>query len=195
MPKAKETRAHIIEKTAPVFNKKGFAGTSLTDMEEATGLTKGSIYNNFANKDEVALAAFDFNLNKVNQLIKSEMSKHDSVRDQLLVYATIYGDSMLKDFFPIGGCPILNTAIDSDDTHPELRKRAKAAVLNWKKKIVDLIELGVARKEFNSTTRTEDTALMIIASIEGAIMIAKVTGNSDYMKSVLQSIKKIIHDL
>jgi TetR/AcrR family transcriptional regulator, transcriptional repressor for nem operon len=195
MPKAKETRAHIIEKTAPVFNKKGFAGTSLTDMEEATGLTKGSIYNNFANKDEVALAAFDFNLNKVNQLIKNEMSKHESVRDRLLVYATIYGDSMLKDFFPIGGCPILNAAVDSDDTHPELRKRAKAAVLNWKKKTVELIEQGVARKEFKPATPIEDTALMIIASIEGAIMIAKVTGNSDYMKSVLQSIKKIIQGL
>lgn len=195
MPKANETRAHIIEKTAPVFNKKGFAGTSLTDMEEATGLTKGSIYNNFTNKDEVALAAFDFNLNKVNKLISDEMSKHESVRDRLLVYATIYGDSMLKDFFPIGGCPILNTAIDSDDTHPELRKKAKAAVLNWKKKIVDLIESGIIQKEFKTTTRTEDTALMIIASIEGAIMMAKVTGNSDYMKSVLHSIKKIIQDL
>src|SRR4051812_34769989 len=102
MPKAKETRAFIVEKTAPVFNKKGFAGTSLTDMEEATGLTKGSIYNNFAIKDEVALAAFDFNLNKVNMLIDKEMSKHESVRKQLSVYATIYGDTMLKDFFPIG---------------------------------------------------------------------------------------------
>ncbi|HEY5823838.1 MAG TPA: TetR/AcrR family transcriptional regulator [Cyclobacteriaceae bacterium] len=195
MPKAIETRAHIIEKTASVFNKKGFAGTSLTNMEEATGLTKGSIYNNFANKDEVALAAFDFNLSKVNKLINEEMSKHQSVRKQLLVYATIYGDTMLKDFFPIGGCPILNTAIDSDDTHPELRKKAKAAVLNWKNKIVDLIEHGITHREFKSATKAEEVALMIIASIEGAIMISKVTGNSGYMKSVLQSVEKMIHAL
>jgi TetR/AcrR family transcriptional repressor of nem operon len=195
MPKAKETRAFIVEKTAPVFNKKGFAGTSLTDMEEATGLTKGSIYNNFANKDEVALAAFDFNLNKVNRLINDEMSKHKSVRKQLLVYATIYGDAMLKDFFPIGGCPILNTAVDSDDTHPELKKKAKMAVLNWKTKIVELIERGIAQKEFKSTNRSEDSALLIIASIEGAIMISKVTGNSSYLKSVLQSVEKIIQSL
>lgn len=195
MPKAKETRAFIVEKTAPVFNKKGFAGTSLADMEQVTGLTKGSIYNNFANKDEVALAAFDFNLNKVNKLISDEMNKHSSVRKQLLVYATIYGDTMLKDFFPVGGCPILNTAVDSDDTHPELRKKAKAAVINWKNKVGELIERGIAQKEFKPVTHAEDAALMIIASIEGAIMISKVTGHSGYMKSVLQSVEKIIQAL
>ena len=59
MSKAEKTRQFIIEKTAPIFNKKGFAGTSLSDMTEATGLTKGSIYGNFADKDEVAMAAFD----------------------------------------------------------------------------------------------------------------------------------------
>jgi len=37
-------------------------GTSLSDMTDATGLTKGSIYGNFNSKDEVALAAFDHNL-------------------------------------------------------------------------------------------------------------------------------------
>ncbi|MDO9376148.1 MAG: TetR/AcrR family transcriptional regulator, partial [Ferruginibacter sp.] len=62
MTKAEKTRNFIVEQTAPIFNKKGYAGTSLTDLTEATGLTKGSIYGNFANKDEVALAAYDYNL-------------------------------------------------------------------------------------------------------------------------------------
>ena len=75
MSKAEETKAFIIEKIAPVFNKKGYAGTSLSDMTEATGLTKGSIYGNFSNKDEVALAAFDHNFSKVNAIISGEMDK------------------------------------------------------------------------------------------------------------------------
>ncbi len=72
MSKAEETRAYIIEKTAHIFNKKGFEGTSLSDMTSATGLTKGSIYGNFANKDEVALEVFDFNLRKIDHVIRSE---------------------------------------------------------------------------------------------------------------------------
>ncbi len=59
MNKAERTRHFIIEKAAPIFNTKGYAGTSLSDMTEATGLTKGSIYGNFADKDEVALACFE----------------------------------------------------------------------------------------------------------------------------------------
>ena len=53
MSKAEKTKEFIIEKSAPIFNKKGYAGTSLADIMEATNLTKGSIYGNFENKDEL----------------------------------------------------------------------------------------------------------------------------------------------
>src|ERR1700742_3551612 len=109
MSKAEQTRQFIIEKTAPIFNMKGYAGTSLTDMTEATGLTKGSIYGNFANKDEVAMAAFDHNAKKVNSIIRQEMDKHASIKDKLLVYVDVY-ENYVKFPFPAGGCPILNTA-------------------------------------------------------------------------------------
>lgn len=45
--KSERTRQFIIEKVAPIFNRKGYAGTSLSDLTEATGLTKGAIYGNF----------------------------------------------------------------------------------------------------------------------------------------------------
>jgi TetR/AcrR family transcriptional repressor of nem operon len=195
MPKAEATKAWIIEKTAHVFNMKGFAGTTLSDIEEATGLTKGSLYNNFKNKDEVALAVFDHNLKTVNTLIKAEMSKYSTAKEQLLVYAKIYGNSYLKHPFPLGGCPILNTAIEADDTHPELRKKAAAAILDWKNTIVSLIEKGVKGKEFRSSINAEDTALIMVATIEGAIMISKVTGKSNYLKVVMKSVEKTIQDL
>src|ERR1700704_3274878 len=96
MPKAEQTRAFIVEKAAHVFNTKGFAGTSLSDLEAATGLTKGSIYNNFENKDEVARVVFDYNLNQVSKVIHSEMRKHHSAKGQLLAYVKVYGDGSLK---------------------------------------------------------------------------------------------------
>ena len=60
MSTAEKTRQFIIESTAEIFNKKGYAGTSLAHISEATGLTKGSIYGNFANKYEVAKEVFLF---------------------------------------------------------------------------------------------------------------------------------------
>jgi len=61
MSKAEKTKQFIIEKTAPVFNTKGYTSTSLSDITKSTGLTKGSIYGNFENKEEVALEAYRYN--------------------------------------------------------------------------------------------------------------------------------------
>ena len=50
--KGQQTRQAIVEKAAPLFNKKGFEGTSLSDLMQATGLQKGGIYRHFSGKEE-----------------------------------------------------------------------------------------------------------------------------------------------
>jgi TetR/AcrR family transcriptional repressor of nem operon len=194
MSKADETRAYIIEKTAAIFNKKGFEGTSLSDITTATGLTKGSIYGNFTNKDEVALEVFDYNLGKIENIIRTEMSKQKTAKDKLLVYVNVY-DDFLKHPFPEGGCPILNTATECDDTHPALKKKASQAIQHWKEKIIQLIESGVTAKEFKNKVDAEAKALTIIAAIEGAIMITKLTGKLHYRNAIMNSVKQIIEQL
>jgi TetR/AcrR family transcriptional repressor of nem operon len=191
MAKSEQTREFIIEKSAPIFNQKGYVGTSLTDMTEATKLTKGSIYGNFANKDEVALAAFDYNLGKVLTVISQEMAKYDTAKEKLLVYGKIYTN--FADYnFPVGGCPILNTAVESDDTHPELRKKTIAAINTWKKKIISLLETGIEKKEFRKDLDTEQIAISMISLIEGGVMIAKVTGVQKYRIAIMKSLEEFI---
>ncbi|WP_436484205.1 TetR/AcrR family transcriptional regulator [Chitinophaga sp. ARDCPP14] len=194
MNKAEKTKQFIVEMTAPVFNEKGYTGTSLNDMTNATGLTKGSIYGNFANKDEVALACFDYNLKKVNTIIRQEMDKKTTSRDKLMVYVHIY-ENFLKHPFPAGGCPILNTAVEADDTHPLLKQKAADAILSWKGVITGLIEKGKAEGEFSEDVNAEQTALTMIATIEGCIMIAKLTGKINYRNTIMQSVGKMIDTL
>ena len=194
MGKAEQTRAFIVEKTAPIFNTKGYAGTSLTDMTDATGLTKGSIYGNFENKDEVALAAFDYNLAKVRGIIKAEMDKQATVKEKLLVYVDVY-ENFMNYPFPVGGCPILNTAIEADDTHPQLKKKAIEAIINWKNLIIKLIEKGIETKEFSTALDAEQAALTLIAMIEGGVMVSKLTGKPGYRKAVMQSVADYIKNM
>ncbi|XZF16100.1 TetR/AcrR family transcriptional regulator [Chitinophagaceae bacterium MMS25-I14] len=194
MSKAEQTKAFIVEKTAPIFNKKGYAGTSLSDITEATGLTKGSIYGNFTNKDEVALAAFDHNIEKVQHIIRAEMEQRTSAREKLMTYVHVYDHYMLYPF-PQGGCPILNTAIEADDTHPVLRKKVLSVITTWKNKIINLIKTGIENGEFSAGHDPEQVALTIIATIEGSIMISKITGKPEHKKLVMQSVEKIIQGL
>lgn len=194
MSKAEKTRQYIIEKTAPIFNTKGYAGTSLNDIIHGTGLTKGSIYGNFINKDDVAVAAFEYNLKKVGDIIRKEMQQQKTIKDKLLVYPRVY-DNFLKMPFPSGGCPILNTATESDDTHPELKAKASAAIISWKNSLVRLIEKGIEKKEIKEDTNSEQTALSIIALLEGAIMITKLTGKTNYKKILMQSVAEHIEQV
>lgn len=177
MGKSEQTKAFIIEKTAPLFNSKGYAGTSLSDMTDATRLTKGSIYGNFANKDEVAVAAFEYNVNNIRSILNSKISANNSAKDKLMVYGEVYTNPD-KYNFPIGGCPILNTATEADDTHPELQKKVAGAINTWKKNVIRIIQEGIENKEFSKNTDPEQVAITLIALLEGGIMISKATGKS-----------------
>ena len=195
LSKAERTRQFIIETTAPIFNTKGYEGTSMSDLTEATGLTKGSIYGNFENKEDVALAAFDYNHSLIRKVIADKIDQAKTYHDKLLVYSTVYHSFTRKNGLVKGGCPILNTAIEADDTNPQLRQKAAAAVTNWKNKIIALIEAGVAAGEFKTGIDYTQTALSIIALIEGGVMIAKVTQTPDDLDIVLKTVARVVDEL
>jgi AcrR family transcriptional regulator len=194
LSKAEKTKQFIIEKTAPVFNANGFAGTSLSDLTTATGLTKGSIYGNFRNKDEVALAVFDFNLNRVSAYISSKILGKENAIDRLLVYPDVYRNYLKVPFLQTG-CPILNTATEADDTHPKLREKAANALVFWKQSIENQIKKGVERKEIKANIDPTQIAVIMIAIIEGAFMQAKVTRKTEELNIAMDYLEKIILDL
>lgn len=192
MSKSERTRQFIIERTAPIFNTKGYEGTSMNDMTEATGLTKGSIYGNFANKQEVALAVFDYNHSIVRGRVTTLIDNAQTYTDKLLVYVKVYHSFSRGAGFIPGGCPILNTAIEADDTNPPLRDRAAQAIIRWKEKIVKMIEGGIEAGEFKPDVDKLQTAVAIIALIEGGVMIGKVTNSPSNLDRALETVEQII---
>lgn len=194
MSKAERTKQFIIKTTAPIFNTKGYAGTSVNDLTKATGLTKGSIYGNFESKDEVALAAFDYNFGRVNSYLKAEISATENAVERLLAYPRVYRN-FLKIPFLQSGCPILNTATEADDTHPVLRERAAHALAFWKKSLENQIKRGIERDEIKAGTNPAVIAVVLMSLIEGAIMQAKVTGKSTELKIAMDYLQQMITNL
>jgi len=192
--KAEKTKRFIIEKTAPIFNAKGYAGTSLNDLTNATGLTKGSIYGNFENKDDVALAAFDYNFNKVTEYIKAKILATENSIERLLVYPDVYRN-YLKVPFLQAGCPILNTSTEADDTHPRLKERAANALAFWKTAIENQVKRGIERNEIKADTNPTEVAVILMSLIEGAFMQAKVTGKTAELKIAMNYLEKLILNL
>ncbi len=194
LSKAERTKQFIIEKTAPIFNKKGFVGTSMSDILEATKLSKGCVYGNFENKDEIALAAFDQNYNTIVAYLRKQIEVRPNMIDRLLVYPETYRIFLELPFLK-AGCPILNTATEADDTHPLLREKAITALKFWKKAIEKSIETGIERKEIKASINANEFSYILMSLIEGAMMQAKVTGNSEVLTITMNHLEEMIKNL
>jgi len=194
LSKAERTRQFIIEKTAPVFNIKGYAGTSINDIIEATGLTRGSIYGNFENKDEVALASFDHNFQLVASYIRSKMEERASVIDKLLVYPETYRN-YLKLPFLNNGCPIANTSTEADDTHPALRAKAAEALLFWRNALERRLKHGIDNNELRADININEVVSVIMGLIQGGVLQAKLTGKMNGLNASMNFLERMIKDL
>lgn len=191
MGKAERTREFIVEKTAPVFNRKGYAGTSMSDLTETTGLTKGAIYGNFENKDEVALAAFDFNLGRMRQYVRSMQQENTSALGKLRVYIDVYRKGLLNPTLS-AGCPIVNTGVEADDTHPALNKKVSEAISSWHRSLSAIIHQGIHSGEIRQGVDVSAFASLMIAMIEGGITVSKISGDLSYLNKSLDQLEKQI---
>ncbi|MFD2582679.1 TetR/AcrR family transcriptional regulator [Pedobacter vanadiisoli] len=192
--KSENTKRLIIEKTAPVFNTKGYAGTSINDLMDATGLSKGCIYGNFQNKDEIALSVFDHNFDMVTQHMKERILATENSIERLLVYPQTYRNYFRYPYLQ-AGCPILNTATEADDTHAKLKERAQKALGLWKTAIVNQIKRGIERKEIKEDTDATEISVIMISMIEGAFMQAKVNNHMTELKIAMSFLEKLIKNL
>lgn len=189
LTKAQRTRRRIIEKSAAIFNEKGYAGTSMSDILEVTGLTKGGIYGNFSGKEELALEVFEYNRDQLFGAIQQQVTGKKSRLEELHAFFRGHGHAMRQ--FP-GGCPILNTAIEADDTHPELKKRARAAILIWMNYLKGVIGAGIGAKEIDESVDAERYARMFISMLEGGVFMGKLFDSPEPYLEVNRRIRKMI---
>ncbi len=193
MNKAERTKRFIVEKTAVLFNVKGYAGTSLSDMTAATGLTKGSIYGNFSNKESVALAAFDFSVQRVFDGLKKTQRLEASAFENLTALFNFHKDNW-QDIALNGGCPLLNAAVEADDNLPFMKAAVQHSFILWTKRIVYLIEKGVKEEEFNKTTDSVVLAQTFIMLIQGGVLLSKMSKDSKHIETAILRIQQIIKD-
>ena len=183
MTKGQETRRKILEAAAPIFNQHGYEGSSLNALMEATGLQKGGIYRHFANKEELAAEAFDYTWEAAwNAQILRVDEEEDGIEKLKRLIA-----NLVEHRSPVaGGCPILNTAIDADDGNPVLRARVAGALRSWLSHLRRIVEQAQEQREIRPGADPEVVATLIVASLEGALMMSRIQ-RSDKALRLVQS--------
>jgi TetR/AcrR family transcriptional regulator, transcriptional repressor for nem operon len=187
MTKSERTRQFIIEQAAPIINKKGMAGTAISDIMEATKLAKGGVYGNFESKDEICLEALNYLLKSLGDSINSSMEGKPSAKLKLFAILDFYKDRLPKT--TTGGCPILNFGTEADDTNPVVKQRVKQAIENSQTRIANLVKEGLANGEFKETFDADTFGVKMFTMIEGAILISRVQNNTGTMKLIVDMLK------
>jgi len=189
--KAAQTSQYILETVSPIFNKNGYSGTSMSDITKATGLTKGAVYGNFKNKEELALEAFNFNVKFIVDKIKSILNDIESPIAKLFALTNFYRSYYMHSL-PKGGCPLLNVAIDANNTNPELFYRVKLVMKKLTDGIAKMIAEGINNGEIKSDIDVEKYGGRIYCMIEGAVFASMTLKDDKYLMDMMNHIDKMI---
>jgi TetR/AcrR family transcriptional repressor of nem operon len=190
--KALKTRKYIIETVAPIFNKKGYAATSMFDITNATGLTKGAIYGNFDNKEAIAMAAFEKNVNELLKKVMLHQNQSDSPLQKLFLITDFYKnyDDYNKSH---GGCPILNIGVDANNQNFTLLERVQYIIHKTQKSIAKLVERGKEKGEIKLSVDSDKFSKLLYTKIQGAVFMSQTMQDKSYLIEVTNEIDSIIN--
>ncbi len=192
--KSERTKRLIVEKSAPIFNRHGYAGTSLSEIIDAVGLTKGAIYGNFADKDELALAALDYNFKAISDRIAEAVRAEENACDRLTAFARFYRDNF-SSLVRTGGCPVLNAAVDSDDGNQAILRRVAGFLKIWMDTLSGIVRKGIEKNEIRTGTDPQNFATLFISLVEGGILLAKTTGKKEYLETAMDHIVEMVEGI
>lgn len=186
MSKSEHTRAFILAQAAELFNVRGYSGTSMSDIMRATGLEKGGIYNHFpGGKESLAVEAFEYAYHQMRLQYGQILREAGKSPTAKLLAAIGSHLSMIENPVLAGGCPILNTAIESDDAHPALKAVAKDALAEWQFSLKNLAEKAEAAGELALPLTPDDLSIQLVSALEGAVMVSKLQGTSRPLRAVI----------
>jgi TetR/AcrR family transcriptional repressor of nem operon len=190
MTKGEQTRRDIVEKAAPLFNQKGFEGTSLADLMQATGLQKGGIYRHFSGKRELAAEAFDYAWERA---VRGRLDGVADVPDCVdRLKKTIDNFVERRAGLVPGGCPLMNTAVEADDGNPLLRARARRALQGWTERLSRIAAEGIKKKQIERNVDPRSLSQLIISSLEGALLISRLQNDEKPLRAMRQHLDEYL---
>lgn len=184
MNKGELTKETILQRAGELFNTKGYAAASISDIMEVTGLQKGGIYNHFKSKEELTVAAFEFIARQESErFIRAIKQAPDALSklEAVIVCFRMYNENSLFR----GGCPLLNAAVESDYSNPVLRVKVQEMMSDLKTVLIHIIQNGINRRQIKPSVNSDYIATVLIAALEGGVMLSLLYDSSLHLESVI----------
>lgn len=194
MRNSKTTKNTIIKESANLFNTQGYKATSISDITKATGLTKGAIYRHFESKSDLEQEALrslgKLMFNELGQSIR-EAKTFQLKMDAIFSFFEKYMETPLYQ----GGCPLMNAAVEVDDTNTPLRQQAYNMLAQLKASVGKLLENGIKNGQIKPEIDPAFYSTIIIATLEGGIMMSKLERNKEAISKTILHLRKLVTDI
>lgn len=188
------TKETILRKSGSLFNTHGYKATSISDITGATGFTKGAIYRHFGSKDQLEVETLvhlsSLMFEKLRERVREQKTAGDKLRNVFCFFESYVSNPPLK-----GGCPLMNAAIEADDSNPALRKAALGILNGLRESVITLLTNGIRHKQIKPGIDKEFYATLIIGGLEGAIMMSKLRGNNEDIKRIIRHLDKQLKEI
>ena len=162
-------RNAIVSTAAVLFRRQGYAATGINEISAVSGAPKGSLYHYFPNgKDEIGEAAVRFAGRRVTKTFERLAGEHASAAALVKAYGRLLAGWMTASKFR-DGCPITTTLLEAAPESAAITTAGLEAFADWRE------VMGTAlRRDGFSKVRAGKLATLAIASIEGALILARV---------------------
>ena len=172
----------IIHESLRQFSTKGFLNTSITDILEAVGTSKGGLYNHFKSKEDLFFAAVSEARKIWRQRNLDGLQQVERPVEKIKKLLANYREKYLADAenFP-GGCIFVTLAVELNDQRPHLAREMNEGFVRFKRMLKRLLDQEKEAGNLRAEVDTAQVAEMLFSGILGA----SVTYISDKSKTTL----------
>ncbi len=175
---AQTTRQRILEAAFEDMHQHGFQGMRIDSILAKTGLKKGALYHHFASKMELGYAVVEELIGEMGQQIWVDpLFDHDDLMEAL---ETVFNNAATGGCIDFKlGCPLNNLAQEMSPVDDGFRMRIQKIYQSWLTALIKRLKTGQQNRQIKADVDVEESATFILASIEGAIGLAKNAQDSE----------------
>lgn len=184
---AKDTRTRLIETTARLLQHRGYHGTSLSDILNASGAPRGSLYFHFpGGKDQLAIEATRAAVDLATHELREALAQAKTPAQGVRAYAEAAGRLMRETDYTFG-CPVAPVILDAAGGVSELAALCKEAFRTWAEMLRQaFVAAGMPARRANAL------ALLTVASIEGLLLLARADRDCGALTTVAAELEAIV---
>lgn len=189
--KGAATRDQILDAAARLIYLQGYHCTSLDDVLRASGVGKGNFYYYFKSKEELGYAIIDrMMLGFIERTLEPVLAdpSGDPIAQIHSFLDRVLDNQRQRNC--IGGCPIGNLAAELSDVHEGFRRRLAGIFAEWRMKLTETLSRGQRGGRVRKECEPTAVAQFLVAALEGAILLTKVTKDIGIMERCVQELKR-----